>query len=203
MKISNIEFIGSFKQYKQAPDDHRPAYAFIGRSNVGKSSLINLLTGRTNTARVSSNPGKTQSLNYFLVDENWYLVDLPGYGYAKVSQKEREAWQKMIRQYLSLKENLVCTFVLIDSRIPPQELDISFINWLGEAGIPFVLVFTKVDKLKGSERGKQIRKISSAILEYWEELPEQFECSSVTGEGREELLNFIQQVNERYQQQIK
>ena len=202
MKINEIEFIGSFKDYRQAPLDKRPAYAFIGRSNVGKSSLVNLLIGRNNTARVSSNPGKTQSLNYFLVEEKWYLVDLPGYGYAKVSKKEREVWQKMIRQYLSLKENLVCTFVLIDSRIPPQDLDIQFINWLGEAGVPFVIVYTKVDKLKAIERKKQLQKIRARILEFWAGLPQQFECSSVTGEGREEVLRFIQEVNERYQQQV-
>ena len=203
MKIKDIHFVGSFKKAEQAPSDLKPAYAFIGRSNVGKSSLINMLTGRKNVARVSSNPGKTQSLNYFLIDDTWYLVDLPGYGYAKVSKKDREEWKRMIRQFLGQKENLVCTFVLIDSRIDPQQLDINFVNWLGEAGIPFVIVFTKVDKLKDAEKARHLKIIKSAFLEFWEELPQQFECSAITGEGREELLDFIQKVNERYNEQVK
>lgn len=196
MQINDIQFIGSFKNWKQCPEDQYPEYAFIGRSNVGKSSLINLLTARKDVARVSSNPGKTQSLNYFLVDKAWYLVDLPGYGYAKVSKKEREVWSSMIRDYLRYRENLVCTFVLIDSRISAQQIDINFVNWLGKNGIPFVLVFTKVDKVRSSHRSAQLDKIRQAFLEHWEELPDQFECSAVTGEGRDELLNFIYQINE-------
>jgi len=199
MQINQIEFIGSFKDRKQCPSADMPEYAFIGRSNVGKSSLINMLTGRKDLARVSSNPGKTQSINCFNVDGAWYLVDLPGYGYAKVSKKDREAWSKMIRDYLKFRENLVCTFVLVDSRIDAQAIDVSFVNWLGGQGIPFVLIFTKVDKLKSTQRSRQLDKIRKAFLEHWEELPEQFECSSVTGEGRDAVLAFIQEVNESYQ----
>ena len=198
MQINDIQFIGSFKKWQQCPEDKLPEFAFIGRSNVGKSSLINMLTSRKELARVSSNPGKTQSLNYFLIDQSWYLVDLPGYGYAKVSKKERSQWSGMIRDYLKLRENLVCTFVLVDSRIEAQKIDIDFVNWLGRNGIPFVFIFTKVDKLKASQRSKQLQSIRNAFLEYWEELPVQFECSAISGEGRDEILTFIQEVNERY-----
>lgn len=200
MLIRDIQFIGSFNKWQETPQSDLPEYAFIGRSNVGKSSLINMLTGRKEVARVSSNPGKTQSLNYFLIDSGWYLVDLPGYGYAKVSKKSRESWGKMIREYLKSKENLVCTFVLIDARIPSQELDVKFINWLGAQGIPFVLIFTKIDKLKQTLRAKQLDAIRAPLLDHWEELPQQFECSALTGEGREAILTYIQKINERYQQ---
>lgn len=196
MQINDIQFIGSFKNWKQCPPSQYPEYAFIGRSNVGKSSLINLLTRRKDVARVSSNPGKTQSINYFLVDDAWYLVDLPGYGYAKVSKKERESWSAMIRDFLRYRESLVCTFVLIDSRLDAQEIDINFVNWLGKYGIPFVLIYTKIDKVKASQREAQLNNIRKAFLAHWEELPEQFECSSITGEGRDELLNFIHRINE-------
>lgn len=200
MQINKIDFIGSFKNVQQTPVDKRPQYAFIGRSNVGKSSLINMLVNRTHLARTSSTPGKTQSLNYFLVDDIWYLVDLPGYGYAKVSKKERKTWGTMIKDYLRLSETLLCTFVLIDSRIPAQQIDIAFTNWLGEQGVPFVFVFTKVDKLNTTIRKSKLEELRKKFSENWTELPQQFECSSITKEGRDRLLSFIEQINDQYKQ---
>jgi GTP-binding protein len=200
MQINKIDFIGSFKNIQQAPVDKRPQYAFIGRSNVGKSSLINMLVNRTHLARTSSTPGKTQSLNYFLVDDIWYLVDLPGYGYAKVSKKERKSWGTMIKDYLRHSETLLCTFVLIDSRIPAQQIDIAFTNWLGEQGVPFVFVFTKVDKLNSTTRNSRLAELRKKFSENWTELPQQFECSSITKEGRDEVLSFIEQINDQYKQ---
>jgi len=198
MIIHYANFVSSHTKVSQCPSENKPEYAFIGRSNVGKSTLINMLTGRNKLARVSRTPGKTQLINYFEINETWYLVDLPGYGYAKVSKTNRAKWQKMIRNYLTQRTNLQCTFVLIDSRIPPQAIDIDFINWLGEMLIPFVIVYTKIDKLKPEELAINIEKIEIALNEHWENLPQRFQSSSVKKVGREEILAFIHQLNDRF-----
>ena len=147
-QIHEAEFVGSFANERQCPKDNKPEYAFIGRSNVGKSSLINMLCERKSLAKVSNRPGKTQTLNYFLIDKHWYIVDLPGYGYAKISKSKRFEWEKMIEGYLLLRKTLGCAFVLIDLNVPPQQIDIEFVNWMGKMKVPFVLVFTKTDRLK-------------------------------------------------------
>ncbi len=196
MQINQVEFISSFNDVKACPNYDIPEYAFIGRSNVGKSSLINYLTGRKQIARVSNTPGKTQLINYFLVDELWHLVDLPGYGYAQVSKKERAKFDKMIRDFLDKRNQLICTFILLDSRIPLQKIDLEFINWMGENGIPFVLVYTKIDGVRPRLREENVSKIQNALLEHWSELPQQFISSSVQKMGGEEILNFIEQTNE-------
>ena len=193
--IKQANFIGSFTRIGQCPADGLPEYAFIGRSNVGKSSLINMLTGRKKLAMVSHTPGKTKTINYFRIDDSWFLVDLPGYGYAKVSKSDRFAWDRMIRAYLANRNTLSCVFVLIDSRIPPQRIDIEFLNWLGEMGIPFVIVFTKTDKLKKNQRGKQVNAFLNVLGETWETLPDYFMSSAVSSEGKEDILRFILQVN--------
>lgn len=197
MKIKDIEFIGSFEAEKQCPKTDLPEYAFIGRSNVGKSSLINAVTGRKELARISSTPGKTQTINYFLVNGSWYLVDLPGYGYAKISKAKRAQWKKMIDNYLSSRRNLVCVFTLIDSRHKLQKIDLEFIDWLGTNGIPFVIAYTKIDKLKKKDRVSNIKTIQKELLEYWEELPAQFITSAESKEGTEEILRFIEEFNNK------
>jgi len=199
MIIQYANFVSSHTNISQCPVADKPEFAFIGRSNVGKSTLINMLTGRNKLARVSQTPGKTQLINYFKINETWYLVDLPGYGYAKVSKTSRAKWQKMIRTYLIKRMNLQCTFVLIDSRVPPQKIDIDFINWLGEMLIPFVIVYTKTDKLKPEEIEENIEKIETAIKEHWDALPQRFQTSSINKTGRDEILSFIHQLNEGYQ----
>jgi len=198
MIIQYANFVSSHTSISQCPVADKAEYAFIGRSNVGKSTLINMLTGRNKLARVSQTPGKTQLINYFKINEAWYLVDLPGYGYAKVSKTSRVKWQKMIRNYLTKRINLQCTFVLIDSRIPPQAIDIDFLNWLGEMLIPFVIVYTKTDKLKPEELEENIEKIETAIKEHWDALPQRFQTSSIKKTGRDEILSFIHQLNEGY-----
>jgi len=198
MIIHYANFVSSHPKVSQCPAADKPEYAFIGRSNVGKSTLINMLTGRNKLARVSQTPGKTQLINYFKINDNWYLVDLPGYGYAKVSKTSRVKWQKMIRNYLTQRVNLQCTFILIDSRIPPQAIDIDFMNWLGEMLIPFVIVYTKIDKLKPEELDSNLEKIELAFLEHWESLPQRFKSSSINKTGREEILAFINQLNEGF-----
>ena len=195
--IKDIEFVGSFTHIKQCPSTGLPEYAFIGRSNVGKSSLINLLTGRNQLARISSSPGKTQTINYFLIDNSWYLVDLPGYGYAKVSKTQREKWKKDIEKYLKQRETLYCIFSLIDSRHELQKLDLDFVNWLGENGLPFSLVFTKIDKVKSGKLDGNITKIKEALLEHWESLPQSFLTSTVDNVGGEDILSFIQEINNK------
>lgn len=191
MLINEVYFIGSFPTYTQTPKEHIPEFAFIGRSNVGKSSLINMLTNRKGLAKVSNTPGKTQLINYFKINDNWHLVDLPGYGYAKLSKTKRKEFQDMIENYLVKKGTLVCTFVLLDSRHDLQSIDKEFINWCGEAKIPIVLVFTKVDKLRPNERNKNIERLKNSLLENWETLPDIFVTSSETGEGGEEIIKFI------------
>jgi GTP-binding protein len=172
-----------------------PEYAFIGRSNVGKSSLINMLTERRQLAKTSSTPGKTQLINHFLINDSWYLVDLPGYGFAKVSKTEKEKWKQMITAYLSKRDNLMLVFLLIDSRIPMQEIDSKFMCWMGESKIPFVIVFTKTDKLKRMEVEKNINDYKTALYRYWEELPPVFITSAEKKLGQEDLRKYIEETN--------
>ena len=200
MKIQDAKFITSSQTVAQCPKDNLPEYAFIGRSNVGKSSLINMLVDRKNLAKTSSTPGKTRLINHFMIDNSWYLCDLPGYGYAKVSKKQREEFAKMIEQYATHRQNLVCFFVLIDSRIAPQELDIDFIEWLADSQLPFVLLYTKIDKIKQKEKNKSIGAMKEILAETWEELPLIIETSAIKGTGRDELLEFINETNERLMQ---
>lgn len=203
MIIHHAEFIGSYVREKDCPKPGLPEYAFIGRSNVGKSSLINKLTNRKKLAKTSNTPGKTQLLNYFLINgddkgNGWYLVDLPGYGYAKVSKTSRKSWEKMIRGYLLKRKNLQCVFCLIDIRLDPQQNDLDFIDFLGESAVPFVLVFTKSDKINNSAKKNNTGKFTSKMLESWESLPDIFISSAQTGEGRPELLQFIEEVNRKF-----
>ena len=180
----------------KAPKERLPEYAFIGRSNVGKSSLINMLMERKDLAKISGKPGKTQLINHFVINESWFLVDLPGYGYAQISKKKRTIFQYFIENYFKEREQLVCTFVLIDSRHDPQKIDIEFMQFLGTNQIPFCLVFTKADKLGSSKLNKQISNYKKKLLEYWEELPTCFVTSSSSGLGRKEFLEFIDSVNQ-------
>lgn len=196
MNIKKSEYIGSFVTVAQCPKPLKPEYAFIGRSNVGKSSLINMLTGRKSLAHVSHTPGKTQTINHFLINDSWYLVDLPGYGYAKVSKTQRKKWEQFIRSYLDKRQNLQCVFQLVDSRIPPQEIDIDFMNWMGEMQIPFVIVFTKTDNKKF--KPKNIEIYNEKLLETWHNLPPQFLTSSTKKIGKDEILNLIEDVNTRF-----
>lgn len=195
MEVKNAVFVVSNSDYRKCPDTGKPEYAFIGRSNVGKSSLINMLTRNKGLAKTSVRPGKTQLINHFLINNEWYLVDLPGYGYARTSKTSRAAWQKMITEYLTGREPLVNTFVLIDSRIPPQKIDLEFISFLGRNGVPLAVVFTKVDKQNQSETARNVNTFKQALLEEWEELPTMFLTSSVSGTGRDRVLGFIEQCN--------
>ncbi len=201
MIIKNIEFVGSFPSENKSPKTDFPEYAFIGRSNVGKSSLINMLTGRKELAKVSSTPGKTQMINFFNINEEWNLVDLPGYGYAKLSKKHRASLEKMISTFLQTRKQLQCAFVLVDSRIPLQDIDREFINWLGEVRVPFVIVYTKTDSVKKAHLNKNIRAIEEKLLEEWTELPQTFITSAVKKQGREEVLDFIEGINVSYAKQ--
>jgi GTP-binding protein len=191
MLIRNVMFHKSSSTLNQCPEGNKPEFAFIGRSNVGKSSLINLITGRKSLAKTSVSPGKTKLINHFLVDDSWYLVDLPGYGYAKASKKEKGSFSKLINDYILKREQLVYLFVLVDIRIDPQPIDLRFINWLGENSVPFVIVFTKTDKLNQREISAGKKKFEDHLLETWETLPERFFTSSVTKKGKEEMLSFI------------
>ncbi len=195
MIVKEAEFIISSTDVAKCPKTVLPEYAFIGRSNVGKSSLINMITGNGSLAKVSGKPGKTRLINHFLINKEWYLVDLPGYGYAHASKTDRDKWEKFIRKYLSSRKNLYCIFLLIDSRVEPQKNDLSFMEWLGEYQIPFVLVFTKTDKLNKAEFESFRSSYSEKLLESWEELPTMFVTSSSTGLGKEEILDFIEHVN--------
>jgi len=196
MKIKSAEFIMSNSNVTKAPKDRMPEYAFIGRSNVGKSSLINMLMERKDLAKISGKPGKTQLINHFKINEDWFLVDLPGYGYAQVSKKKRTIFQYFIENYFKEREQLVCTFVLIDSRHDPQKIDLEFMKFLGENQIPFCIVFTKADKLGSSKLNKQITSYKKKLLNTWETLPQSFITSSSTGLGRKEFLDFIDAVNQ-------
>ncbi|HYK76918.1 MAG TPA: ribosome biogenesis GTP-binding protein YihA/YsxC [Daejeonella sp.] len=198
MIIKSAEFQCSNTRTDKLPLPVLPEYAFIGRSNVGKSSLINMMTQKKGLAKTSQRPGKTQLINHFLINENWHLVDLPGYGYAKTSRSNRSEWQKFISYYLRNRENLQCIFVLIDSRLEPQKIDIEFCTWLGENGLPFVLVFTKADKQSKVKSDQNMAKFRKALLAYFEEVPQQFITSAETQQGREELLDFIDEINKSF-----
>lgn len=195
MIIQSAEFIISNTDYRLCPQDGRAEYAFIGRSNVGKSSLINMLTGRKGLALTSSTPGKTMLINHFLINGEWYLVDLPGYGYARRGKEGRDKLRIIIEDYIMEREAMVNLFVLIDSRHEPQKIDIEFMEWLGENAVPFTIVFTKGDKLAGGRLQVNVNAYKEKLLETWEELPPIFLTSAEKGQGREELLDFIEQIN--------
>jgi GTP-binding protein len=183
----------SNSEVEKCPEPNMPEFAFIGRSNVGKSSLINMVTNQKSLAKTSSRPGKTQLINHFLINNNWYLVDLPGYGFAKVSKKIKEEFQAYIVDYVLKRENLYCLFVLVDSRHEPQKIDMEFINWLGEKEVPFALIFTKCDKLGKNKLAQNISAYKEELLKDWEELPPIFLSSAEDGTGKEDILSFIEQ----------
>jgi len=195
MKIDSAEFVISNTDINKCPQTGLPEYAFIGRSNVGKSSLINMLTGRKGLAMTSSTPGKTLLINHFIINKNWYLVDLPGYGYAKRSKKMQEQISQIISNYILRREQLTSLFVLIDSRLEPQKIDMDFITWLGENGVPFGIIFTKADKLSRSKVMANVQVVLDKLKEQWEELPPYFLSSSEKGTGREEILDYIHSIN--------
>ena len=195
MIIKTATFVISNSDYRKCPEDKLPEYAFIGRSNVGKSSLINMLTRQKALAKTSGRPGKTQLINHFLINKEWFLVDLPGYGYAKISKGARERWQKMISNYMLHREQLTQVFVLIDSRIAPQRIDLDFINFLGENGIPVAIIFTKTDKESQRIVAGNVNAFKEALHEVWEELPDMFLTSSLNGRGRDQVLDYIEQIN--------
>ena len=195
MKITSAEFIVSNSDVSKCPNNSFPEYAFIGRSNVGKSSLINMLTSRKKLAKTSGRPGKTQLINHFLINKNWYLVDLPGYGYAKVSKSAKNIFQKFITDYFNKRKQLVSAFVLVDIRHEPQPIDLDFMQWLGENLIPFSIIFTKADKLKPKAIERQIEHYKNVLLESWEEIPNYFITSSTKGIGQEDVLEYIDSIN--------
>ena len=195
MVITTAEFIISNIRVEKCPTTGLPEYAYIGRSNVGKSSLINMLTGRKGLAMTSQKPGKTQLINHFLINRDWYLVDLPGYGYARLSRDGRDGLRRMIEDYILERTELVCLFVLLDSRLEPQRIDLEFIEWLGEEGIPFALVFTKADKLSRGKLAANIAAYKERLLQQWEELPPLFITSAEARLGRDELLSYIDGIN--------
>ena len=198
MIIKTAEYLQSVVDWRKCPAPDMPEYAFIGRSNVGKSSLINMLTNNSKLAKTSSKPGKTQTINHFLMNKTWYLVDLPGYGFAKTSKTNREKWQKMISDYLLHRENLQVVFELVDSRLEPQQNDVDFINNLGENGIPFVIVFTKADKISTGKAMSNIQKMKNKLGETWEELPLMIKSSSLSGLGKDRILEYIEEINNQY-----
>ena len=195
MKIKSAQFVISNTDISKCPKTDKPEYAFIGRSNVGKSSLINMLTSKDKLAKTSGKPGKTQLINHFLINDEWYLVDLPGYGWAQVSKTLKAQWDKMIRNYLVQRENLYNVFVLVDSRIPPQKIDLEFIQWLGENQVSFSIIFTKADKKNAGKARTNISIFKAKMLETWEELPQTFVSSSVSKTGQKEILSFISSIN--------
>lgn len=199
MLIKTAEFVISSARADQCPPtEGRPEYAFIGRSNVGKSSLINMLTGRKKLAMTSSTPGKTMLINHFAINNEWFLVDLPGYGYAKRGKKEMEKLRNLIEYYVLERKELTCLFVLIDSRLTPQRIDLEFIQWLGEEGVPFSIIFTKADKNKTGELRKNVNRFLDELRKEWEELPLHFVTSSAQGRGRDEVLDYIDQINAQF-----
>ena len=195
MKIKTATFVVSNSDVSKCPKDRLPEYAFIGRSNVGKSSLINMLTNQKHLAKTSGRPGKTQLINHFIINKSWYLVDLPGYGYARVSKTEKKKFQTFITKYFEKRAQLVSAFVLVDIRHEPQKIDLDFMNWLGKTGLPFSIIFTKADKLKPNAITQNFKLYQSKMLEYWEEMPQYFITSSSKSIGKEELLSFIEQTN--------
>lgn len=195
MKVKTAEFIMGNTELQKCPVANKPEYAFIGRSNVGKSSLINMLSGRRKLAKTSSTPGKTILINHFIINNEWYLVDLPGYGFAKRSKTERAKWEKMIKKYILNRTNMLTLFVLIDSRIEPQKIDLEFIEWLGISGIPFVIVFTKADKLKPAQLTANVENYKKKLQETWDEIPPSIITSSTNSTGRDALLDYIAVTN--------
>lgn len=196
MKITTSSFVISNSDWKKCPSENRMEYAFIGRSNVGKSSLINMLTNNKNLAKTSGKPGKTQLINHFIINDSWFLVDLPGYGYAKVSKSLRKSFGKMISDYILNRKNLINLFVLVDSRHEPQKIDMEFMQWLGEEGIPFSIVFTKTDKLSKNKLVANIDFYKKELMKIWDELPSIFLTSAESKEGKEEILEYIGSINE-------
>jgi len=201
MNISSAEFLMSNTDLEKCPPPSKPEYAFIGRSNVGKSSLINMLTNRKHLAKTSATPGKTRLINHFIINEKWYLVDLPGYGYAKVSKASKATWDKMIRDYLLKRKNLLTVFVLVDARLEPQKIDLEFINWLGEKQVPFSIVFTKSDKLKKLQIIYSVEQYKKELKKRWEELPPLFITSAEKKTGRDEVLKYIEEINKDFTNQ--
>ena len=195
MEITDARFVVSNTDYTKCPKPELPEYAFIGRSNVGKSSLINMLTGRKNLAKTSNTPGKTRLINHFIINNDWYLVDLPGYGFAKISKTTRLTWEKMLHDYLLHRTNLNTTFILIDSRLEPQKPDIEFINWFGEKDLPFAILFTKADKLTKSQLKQNLEAYKQVLLQQWDEAPISIVTSAKTGLGKDQLLMFIGEMN--------
>ncbi len=195
MKISSTEFIKSSNSYTDCPEPAYPEYAFLGRSNVGKSSLINMLVGRKELAKTSGTPGKTRLINHFLINESWYLCDLPGYGFAKVSKSIRQKWDSIIKNYMLHRPNLLCSFVLVDIRHEPLKNDLDFLYWIGSKGLPFVLVFTKADKLSRAQMLRSLAKYEKSLSEYWEPLPPLIVTSSTKALGRDELLEVVSSCN--------
>ena len=195
MDIKSAEFVISNTDYEKCPESRLPEYAFIGRSNVGKSSLINMLTNKNGLAMTSSKPGKTLLINHFLINNDWHLVDLPGYGYATAGKKMRDQLQGIIESYILYREQLTCLFLLIDSRHEPQQIDMDFMKWLGESGIPFAIVFTKTDKMSAVRAKENLKMYQVKLLETWEELPTIFATSSEKRIGRDELLGYIEEIN--------
>jgi GTP-binding protein len=198
MIIKSATFICSNTKLAPLPVANMPEYAFIGRSNVGKSSLINMLVNQHGLAKTSQRPGKTQLINHFLINEKWYIVDLPGYGYAKVSKNSREKWEKFIRNYITKRESLQCVFVLVDSRLEPQKIDIEFCCWLGECQVPFALIFTKADKQSAVKTDQNVAQFKKALQGWFEEVPPYVVSSAEKGQGRDEILKFIDDVNKDF-----
>jgi GTP-binding protein len=198
MKINKSNFVISNTDWRKCPKPVLPEYAFIGRSNVGKSSLINMITNRKALAKVSGTPGKTQLINHFSMDDKWYLADLPGYGYAKVGKSVRNKFHNFTLEYLHNRENLMCLFLLVDARLSPQKIDLEFMDFCGMKNIPFVLVFTKMDKLNVAEKAANIESYQKDLLSKWESLPQMFLSSSTTKQGQEEILNFIEDLNKQF-----
>ena len=195
MEIKEARFIVSNSKVEKCPAPDRPEYAFIGRSNVGKSSLINMITNKKSLAKISGKPGKTRLINHFLINDEWYLVDLPGYGYAKVPKKERLKWVQFLKKYIIERENLYCLFVLIDSRHSAQPVDLKFMEWLGISEIPFSIIFTKTDKLKPEELDANLKAYEEKLFETWETMPGYFISSSETSAGKDEILDYIENIN--------
>jgi len=203
MLIKEAIFVISNQNIYKCPKPDLPEYAFIGRSNVGKSSLINMLTTNNNLAKTSSTPGKTKLINHFLINNSWYIIDLPGYGYARSSKKDRSNWQRMIEDYIETRENLMTTFVLVDSRIEPQKKDIAFIEWMGNMQLPFVIIFTKSDKISPNELAHNVSVYKKELLIQWDELPEMIFSSSKSMQGKEEMLSYIEKTNLLFEKPLK
>ncbi len=198
MEIHSAEFIKSASHYKDCPAPTLPEYAFLGRSNVGKSSLINMLTDHGKLAKTSSTPGKTQLINHFLINQTWYLADLPGFGYAKASKKLRHKWENMIQNYLLQRENLICSFLLVDSRHEPQKNDMENMEWFGSKGLPFAIIFTKTDKMGSATLQSNLTFYRKKLAENWDPLPDMFLSSSEKKTGRQEILSFIEHYNREF-----